>query len=228
MKRPAWLWAGLVWLAVVVAVSAVTWTVIDSAGRDVLGADRTSTGAAADGSTTVPTTVPTKAPTKVPTGGPSPSRTGKPSRTPTPSPSALASDPTSAPSTASTPATPPSSPAASSSTAGPKPSPTAAEPKVGTWQGAAGSVTVQCVGSRISLVSATPNDGWRVEVDERGPAEVEVEFKTGGEDEREVKVRARCVGGAPKFTVESDEGDGGEGEDDSELQTNLQSGVKDD
>ena len=61
-------------------------------------------------------------------------------------------------------------------------------------------MTVRCDGQRVSLQSATPNDGYRVEVRERGPEEVEVRFEA---EDREVKVEAFCSDGAPEFSSDS-------------------------
>ena len=151
-RRSMVLAAGL-WLAVVVVVSVVTWTVIDAAGRDV----------------TARPTEPTRRP-------------------------------------AST------TPAPRSSTVAPPP---AAQPQERTWAGRAGSVTARCTGGTISLVSATPADGWRMEVEDRGPSRVRVELRSldrsredgddhsGSGDGDEVEVRAECSGGVPGFRVDS-------------------------
>ena len=196
MRRHTWVWAALAWVAVVVVVSTVTWAVIDSAGRNVLAqqggdttgsapADRPSGRASSPRQSEPRTTLSPTATEGIPSGGPSvavPSETS-PSRT-SPSGSAGTSPPA--------PTTPP--PTATGVTR--------------TWQGTAGTVTVRCVGDRINLQSASPGDGWSVEVGEQGPVEVEVELTSEGEDgeedEREVHVAARCVGGVPRFEVEQD------------------------
>ncbi|MEP6814016.1 MAG: hypothetical protein ABI873_00535 [Marmoricola sp.] len=64
-------------------------------------------------------------------------------------------------------------------------------------------MTTACTGSRISLRSASPADGWRVSTDATGPDEVEVKFDSG---QGEVTVRAQCSGGTPAFQVESSGG----------------------
>ncbi|GAB3253866.1 hypothetical protein GCM10027448_20460 [Nocardioides dilutus] len=84
-----------------------------------------------------------------------------------------------------------------------------------TWQGAAGRVVASCTGTKISLVAAQPHNGWRVEVDDRGPHELSVKFElTEEEDDRvaarsatgevfdEVEVHAQCAGGVPAFEVD--------------------------
>ena len=73
----------------------------------------------------------------------------------------------------------------------------------GTWSGTGGTVTVACTGATLSLVGATPEDGYSVEVEKDG-SHLEAKFRRQGEDEREVKVEARCSGGAPRFSVETD------------------------
>jgi hypothetical protein len=83
----------------------------------------------------------------------------------------------------------------------PKPS------RTGTWDGPPGAVSVRCAGEGITLVSASPNNGYRIEVD-RGAQEIEVHFKSSA---REYQVKARCGDGTPTFRVDSD---GGEGKDD--------------
>ena len=65
-------------------------------------------------------------------------------------------------------------------------------------------MVARCRSRAVSLVSATPGDGYRAEVGSRGPEEVEVTISGGG---REVKVRAVCSGGRPVFSVESEGGD---------------------
>lgn len=71
-----------------------------------------------------------------------------------------------------------------------------------TWAGTGGRVTVSCRGSRASLVSATPADGWSVEVGSRGGEEVEVGFRRS---DSEVQVQGRCDAGTPRFSVERDD-----------------------
>lgn len=63
-----------------------------------------------------------------------------------------------------------------------------------TFSTAGGSVTVSCQGSAISLVAATPQDGYAVTVSNAGPEEVEVHFTS---DRNESEVKATCVGGQP-------------------------------
>lgn len=188
MSRRAWVVAGLAWLGVVVVVSALTWTVIESAGEGVLRDPEPVTVVVAGADSESPATEPT------------------PSRSATKRPNDSDSvDASPAPGAAAT-SEPPSPSASSTRKPSPDPGPTPAATHVRTWRGAAGLVSVRCSGSRASLQGASPAAGWHVEVEARGPEAVVVELKTVGEAEREVKVAARCVGGQPHFTVESDAG----------------------
>lgn len=96
------------------------------------------------------------------------------------------------------PTTPPAIPTA---TAPPTTAPAAPVARV--WDVTGGQVAVQCVGSAVALLYATPADGWTVQVEEAGPLEVEVELERGDDD---VKVRATCVDGVP--TQHPGSGDG--------------------
>ena len=71
----------------------------------------------------------------------------------------------------------------------------------GTWQGGPGVVSVRCAGVQASLQSASPSDGYRVEVGGRGTEEVEVTFLGHG---LQVQVQAHCVSGAPRFATETE------------------------
>ncbi|MFC5177842.1 hypothetical protein [Nocardioides taihuensis] len=77
------------------------------------------------------------------------------------------------------------------------------------WNGAAGSVKVECTGATIRLVSAYPNDGYRYEVSSSGPEHVEVEFENTS-TERQTKFEATCSSGSPVFRVETDSDSGGD------------------
>jgi hypothetical protein len=70
-----------------------------------------------------------------------------------------------------------------------------------TWTGTPGSVTVACTGAVGVLRGASPVDGWVVERDDHPEEEVEVKFE---KSEVEIQVKASCVGGVPKFRVETD------------------------
>jgi len=70
-----------------------------------------------------------------------------------------------------------------------------------TWTGASGKVTARCKDQDISLVAATPSDGFGVDVKDRGPTQLLLEFerKDAG---AETHIRATCVDGSPVFTKE--------------------------
>lgn len=74
-----------------------------------------------------------------------------------------------------------------------------------TWQGLGGTVVASCSGTAVGLVGAHPDDGFAVEVRERGPRRLDVEFEEHGEgSERKTRVRATCSGSVATFDVESD------------------------
>ncbi len=182
MNRRTLLTGVLVWVLVVAATSAVTWAVIDGAGQSLLA-----------GEDPVAETRPLPAPaTTSPAGSPQAEPSHRPRKhraagaSPSPSPSAP--------------------PGASSPPASPQPRPTRTKSPRGverTWQGPPGLVTVRCDGARTTLLAATPNNGYRVEAD-RGTERIEVHFSGAA---REYKVEARCVGGVPRFAVESEGGE---------------------
>jgi hypothetical protein len=118
------------------------------------------------------------------------------------------SDPTAVPTTRPTITGDPSSPTSgspSASATGSTSPPVPASPVQRTWQGLGGTVQVSCTGTAASLVYAQPDDGFTVEVHERGPDRVEVRFE-GRDDEsdNESRVRAACVAGVPAFEVDTD------------------------
>lgn len=216
-RRSVLLAVGL-WLAVVVVVSGATWAVIDAAGRDVT--TRPAADPAATGGALRTVTPETSAPRATPTARPRPSRPSRPTRTPSrtrttpavPVPSAVATEQpdvtTPASPVTTAPAPRPSTRPATKSTP-PAPAP---RPQERTWSGRAGSVAARCTGSTIGLASAWPGDGWRMQVDERGPSRVKVEFHLARSDREaesesetadSVEVRAECVGGVPRFRVDS-------------------------
>ena len=63
---------------------------------------------------------------------------------------------------------------------------------------------MECRGATISLKGAQPNSGWSIEIDERGPEEVRVEFDSNDGDRR-TRVQSECVGGTPRFDVDQGE-----------------------
>jgi hypothetical protein len=138
---------------------------------------------------------------------PGPSGPGSPSSTPSsgpapPAPTSGGAGPGPAPGPG--PSSSPNNPPPASSPPPPQPSnPSQQHQGVRrSWQGSAGVVTVECRGASISLQGAQPNTGWSIDIDERGPEEVRVDFDSG---ERRTRVQAQCVGGSPRFSV--DQGD---------------------
>ncbi len=195
MSRRSLLVGVLAWLAVVVVTSVITWTVIDAAGQQVLTTSDLPTQARPpepDTRIDVPTQSPAPRGSRSPHA--SPSRPPSSPRVPTSGPAA--------PPSSSAPRTPTPTHSAPSQPAQPQQSPDRSVQR--TWQGGPGTTTVRCSGSRASLQSATPNDGYRVEVGGRGPGEVEVTFQGGG---RQVQVTAVCVSGGPRFSTETETSD---------------------
>ena len=205
MRRSTGLLLGVAWLAVVLVVSGVTWKVIDTAGSQVM-------------QTGEPVTAVRRAATSSPTGTagavrhsphphrhvshlhPTPTSTTAPAQ-----PQPPAGQSVTPPDTGSVePSTPPP-PGAPSSRPRSSPPPTQPNhPEVRSWQGAAGTLTASCRGSRISLGSASPSDGWRVEIGDRGPSRIDADFHSGADDGRETQVVAVCRGGAPTFSFHTD------------------------
>lgn len=185
VRRVLWLVAA--WLLVVATGSWLVWTVISDVGEE------RRPGLA----------VPVR-PGQTPVASPGEDR-ADPTPTAAPSPSRTAS--TTAPATA--PATTPASvsPSRSTPSAGADRGATggSATTRTLTWTGAAGVVTTRCTGARIELVGASASaDGYVVEVDDRGPTRVRVEFEgRGDETVPETRVEARCVAGEPSYDVRS-------------------------
>lgn len=184
MKRSWWLGV-LTWLGVVVVASATAWAVIDTAGRQVL-ADPAPDAL-------VPATSATASTSRAPSAVLSP-RPPRSTSTATGSPEPEESGPSSGE----------SSEAPRSSSSPDDRASDALSFTEGTWRGAAGTVIARCDGGAVRLHSATPTDSYQVEVGSTGPEELEVKFSGGA---GEVRVDARCVGGEPRFEVESEAGE---------------------
>lgn len=219
-RRPLVL-AVLGWLAIVVVGSTMVWTVVAHAGRNVAETgDGSLEAAASSGPSTglgLPATA--SASSEQPTRSAQPSATADPTRPPGgPGETDGATDPgqgTASASTGGHPSSGPShdpekTPGGDSTLTTPPPD----QPHRGTWQGQAGTVVASCTGTKISLVAAQPNTGWRVEVGDRGPEKLEVHFELSEEDDdrhddrlasralgTEAEVQARCVGGSPSFSL---------------------------
>lgn len=90
------------------------------------------------------------------------------------------------------------------------PAPTTAE-VARTWTVPGGIVAVSCRGEVITLLYATPSDGWTVEVGGAGPERVEVELHR---DDAETKLSGTCVAGTPEPRIDSDDDGTQSGSDD--------------
>lgn len=91
----------------------------------------------------------------------------------------------------------PSTTAPASTTLPSSPSSTKAAKTVG------GTVKVQCINSSVSLVSAVPASGFSVEIGNRGPLQVEVQFFSSS---HQSQVSATCRGGVITFVNEESAG----------------------
>lgn len=188
-RRPPLTAMALVWGLVVLLVGAVTFVVVDRAGREVGQASAASSlavvPATSSGGTGTASTAPSSTPSVRPT---TPATTTRPPRTTSPT----HRPPTSGTHTTRPPATTPPPPAPTTRTAS------------FTTQG--GTVVASCTGTAIRLGSITVRDGWRVEQDaERGG--IEVHFRSG---EREIELALRCSGGVPTQVSSSSSGAGGD------------------
>jgi hypothetical protein len=211
--------AATAWLVLVVVGAVLVWAVISRAGQSVVGQQSPSVGQVAPFTAQpqpkqhhkpkTPKSTPKHPPTAPPgsPGGSAGPGSGQPSGSATsgpgpsaPPPSSPGPGPAPGPGPGPGPTSSPSSPPPQSS---PPPSQPPAEQQGvrRTWQGNAGSVTVECRGAQIELLGAQPNTGWSVEVEDRGPDRVRVDFeRTNGE--RRTRVEAVCVGGTPRFEID--------------------------
>ena len=192
----------LAWAAAAVLAGSVVWWAVAAIGSEqgttptvytqaqvarladqprAPGATPTSSG------TTSPAVGPSGTPTLVqdPTAAP----TSEPTASSAPTPAPIR--PTTAPPVAVPP--PPVAPAPA-----PAPAPAAV---ARTWNVSGGQVAAQCTGSQIVLLSATPQNGWSLEVKHSGPEELEVKFRQG---EEETSVHAVCVAGVPEVANEAE------------------------
>jgi hypothetical protein len=175
------------WVAVVCIGAGLTWFVVGDAGR--LVSSPSAVGPRADSPTfDAPVTASRQAAER-------PTSTSRVSKTPE------ATDPTSEPSESASPGLDPTASRTTQRLASGTTAPQPDRAQTRTWTGDAGSVTAGCSGSRISLRSAFPADGWRVTPESSGPQQIEVQFTRRTQ---EVQVQGSCVGGQPSFHTESD------------------------
>jgi hypothetical protein len=177
----------LAWLIAVGATGAVARSAIA-----VLDANAVRTGVLSQGEVADSLTAALATSTPAASGG------GPTSLAPPPVPTPTATDPT--PSATAT-TGPPVHPTARPTTAPTSPPPAAPTRVVRTWSLDGGTVDAACTGSSISLLGATPRDGWTIEVGSVGPDRVEVEFKRS---DQETKLTATCVAGTPQETAGRD------------------------
>src|SRR5450759_1680732 len=178
------------WLLATAVTSLVVWravaTLDDGTSTNVLSASQVSERLSAATATAIPTLV-VQTPTAATSASVEPSE--EPSDTPTPASSTTP---------ATTRTTPRSTGSATTVTSTPP-----AIPVVKTWSVTGGTVSVSCQAAAISLVYATPQDGWRVEIENRGPVTVAVALAREGQG---IKLKATCVNGIPQETTEANEG----------------------
>ena len=161
------------WFAVVLAVAAITFVVVDRAGRGVGRASAAETVAV------VATGVPeaSASPTRTPTPSGTPARKTSSPRTTEPEPST----------------TKRSTPERTTPEPESTPTPREAESQTASFTTDGGIVVATCEGSQISLDSIRPRDGWRFEKESEHGG-LEVVFKAV---EREVEIHVSCQGGVP-------------------------------
>lgn len=164
-----------IWVVAIAAASATAWVAIDRAGRDITDANVNSLAPAAL-STPTPLAPTVTEPTPIATDGPAPSVAAPPS-----------------------PSTTPGSQAPRKATATP------GTPQVRTVSVTGGHITVRCIGSRIQLQVAQPENEWRVHVEDTESGRVSVSFSKGDDEEsNRTEVKAACSRGVPDFDVKTD------------------------
>ncbi len=200
------------WMAVVLATSVTTWTVIRDAGNDVTTQPATTTPGSASALPQASSSHPADRGAKdrrrrrahdehtERAGGGARSSRPSPGGTPTATPGASGTGAGAGRDASSASGGSGSSGRTGSGTGGGSSATTTTR----SWQGSAGTVVTECTGSRIELRGAQANPGWRVQVEERGPEEVSVHFEQGG-DGAEAEVRARCTGGEPRYEASGDD-----------------------
>lgn len=210
--------AGTAWLVLVVVGAVLVWAVISRAGEGVIG----QSGPPIEDAAPITSPLEPESTDKPRQSKPKPKQPTR-SAAPSPgSPSASAPSEPRSPSGTTTPGPEPAKPTPGGPGPGPssptKNPPPASSPKPPppssppaeqqgvrrSWQGSEGVVTVECRGSRIELRGAQPNSGWSIEIDERGPEEVQVEFERN-DGERGTRVESVCVGGSPRFEVDRED-----------------------
>ena len=125
-----------------------------------------------------------------PSGAP---RSAGPPVTPTGAPPSGTAAPSAPPATTSPPSAPPATVSAQ------------------TFAVTAGTLGVQCAGSTLRLLYATPAQGYAIDERSVGGAEAEVRFRGAG---TRVRLRLSCATGVPRLVEQRTDEDGGGGDDD--------------
>ncbi|RYP85329.1 hypothetical protein EKO23_12655 [Nocardioides guangzhouensis] len=189
-----WLLGVMAWLLVVLVGSSLVWVVISRAGQGVAPSPgsgdpgQVAAGAAASSPGAAVT--------------PAPSTTSRPTLRPEPSDSARPSGPPS-PRAGTTDGPDDSSPSAAPPASAPSASTSGARAVRRTWSGVGGTVVAECRGETIRMMGAQPDGGFAVEVLDRGPHQVKVEFRGRGDEHRESQVESECEAGTPHFSAEN-------------------------
>lgn len=125
---------------------------------------------------------------------------------------ARSATPSASPTSGPTPtATPTTEPSATPTVAPPPGTPEPVLPDVArNWTVEGGQVSASCRGQQITLLYATPQDGWAVETKNAGPDELLVEF---GLHDSETTLRAWCANGTPQMEVGGTSDGAGSGSD---------------
>ena len=181
------------WLLATAVTSLVVWRAVavfnDGASTNILSAPQVSERL--DAATATPAT---------------PSATPTPTQTPTPQPTVASATPTSDDTSATT--APTSLPPTAATRTVTKPATTtpapSATPVVKTWTVTSGTVSVSCQAQVISLVYASPQDGWRFETEWHATDRIDVNFQRVGQG---TELRATCVNGVPQQTSQPTDGD---------------------
>lgn len=173
----------LAWVVATVLAAGVAWWAVGTVGR---GSGSTDSSVLSSAQVASALAAERARPTATPTTTPTPTPTSTSSPTPEPT-----------------------------STVGPTSDPTTTTPPTEvarTWTVSGGVLSASCVGDQITLLYATPSDGWGVEIKSAGPTELEVEFDR--HEEAETKVTARCVAGTPEAETSGDGSEDEHSEDD--------------
>lgn len=168
-----------VWAAGVLATSFATWQVIDAAGKQILA------DAYQPAYSTELTPAPTRTSTVSPSDSTSPTKTGS-------------KDPGK------------DSGGVGTHSSGPQPTQTTTQNRSATksWRLVEGTVVATCTGSTLNS-SATPNEGYGVQVDNGEPVQDKVHFEPKGDRGSEVTLLVTCKGGTPQISDQAGDSEGG-------------------